>query len=90
MTTPSARFGELPSIELPACLDFLKLKNFPLKVFPAVNEPERPVDDTLFIYGPGYRNSQASFDVDCLIIQVKKKQTFTYTSWLLKYVVKKN
>jgi hypothetical protein len=24
----------------------------------------------LFIYGPGYRNSEASFDVDCLIIQV--------------------
>ncbi|KAI7888665.1 uncharacterized protein EV154DRAFT_516915 [Mucor mucedo] len=70
MTTPSARFGELPSLELPACLDFLKLKSFPLKVFPAVNEPERPVDDTLFIYGPGYRNSEASFDVDCLIIQM--------------------
>lgn len=68
--TPSSRFGELPTIELPSFLEFLKLKNFPLKTFPAVNEPERPTDDTLFIYGPGYRNSEASFDVDCLIIQV--------------------
>ncbi|KAI8088527.1 hypothetical protein BDF21DRAFT_413433 [Thamnidium elegans] len=73
MATPSSRFGELPTFELPTCLDFLKLKNFPLKTFPAVNEPERPVQDTLFIYGPGYRNSEASFDVECLIIQVYLK-----------------
>lgn len=71
--TPSSRFGELPTIELPSFLEFLKLKNFPLKTFPAVNEPERPTDDTLFIYGPGYRNSEASFDVDCLIIQMYLK-----------------
>lgn len=69
-TTPASRFGELPTLELPSFLEFLKLKNFPLKMFPAVNEPERPNHDTLFIYGPGYRNSGASFDVDCLIIQV--------------------
>lgn len=69
-TTPASRFGELPTLELPSFLEFLKLKNFPLKMFPAVNEPERPNHDTLFIYGPGYRNSEASFDVDCLIIQV--------------------
>lgn len=68
--TPSSRYGQLPSLELPACLDFLKLKNFPLKTFPAVNEPSRPTEDTLFIYGPGHKRNQASFDVDCLVIQV--------------------
>jgi hypothetical protein len=71
MTTPSSRYGELPRFELPACLEFLKLKQFPLKTFPAVYEPERPTQDTLYIYGPGYRNTAASFDVDCLQIQVK-------------------
>jgi len=70
--TPSSRFGELPTLELPSFLEFLKLKNFPLKVYPSVYEPPRPTKDTLFIYGPGYRNNQASFDVDCLIIQVSK------------------
>jgi hypothetical protein len=70
MTTPSSRYGELPRFELPACLEFLKLKQFPLKTFPAVYEPERPTQDTLYIYGPGYRNTAASFDVDCLQIQV--------------------
>ncbi|KAI8970325.1 hypothetical protein BDF20DRAFT_890567 [Mycotypha africana] len=71
--TFSARYGELPTLQLPSFLQFLKLKNFPLKVYPAVNEPTRPTKDTLFIYGPGHRNSQASFDVDCLIIQTYLK-----------------
>ncbi|CEP19026.1 hypothetical protein [Parasitella parasitica] len=71
--TPSSRFGELPTLQLPSCLEFLKLKNFPLKVFSAVYEPPRPTKDTLFIYGPGYRNNQASFDVDCLVIQMYLK-----------------
>ncbi|KAI8880481.1 hypothetical protein K501DRAFT_335374 [Backusella circina FSU 941] len=73
MTTPSSRYGELPRFELPACLEFLKLKQFPLKTFPAVYEPERPTQDTLFIYGPGYRNTSGSFDVDCLQIQMYLK-----------------
>ncbi|KAI8049431.1 uncharacterized protein B0P05DRAFT_600683 [Gilbertella persicaria] len=68
--TPSSRYGQLPTLELPSFLEFLKLKNFPLKTFPTVNEPDRPTKDTLYIYGPGYRNNQASFDVDCLIIQM--------------------
>ncbi|KAI8641714.1 hypothetical protein BD408DRAFT_388539 [Parasitella parasitica] len=71
--TPSSRFGELPTLQLPSFLEFLKLKNFPLKVFPAVYEPPRLTKDTLFIHGPGYRNSQASFDVDCLVIQMYLK-----------------
>lgn len=70
--TPSSRYGQLPSLELPTCLEFLKLKNFPLKTFPAVNEPIRPTKDTLFIYGPGHKRNQASFDVDCLVIQVDR------------------
>ncbi|KAI9485239.1 MAG: hypothetical protein EXX96DRAFT_473800 [Benjaminiella poitrasii] len=71
--TPSSRYGELPTLQLPPFLDFLKLKNFPLKIFPAVNEPFRPTKDILYIYGPGYRKNQASFDVDCLIIQMYLK-----------------
>ncbi|KAI8364458.1 hypothetical protein EDC96DRAFT_510783 [Choanephora cucurbitarum] len=71
--TPSSRYGQLPTIELPSFLEFLKLKNFPLKTYPAVNEPYRPTKDTLYIYGPGYRNNQASFDLDCLIIQMYLK-----------------
>ncbi|KAL4213764.1 hypothetical protein AB4K20DRAFT_1945068 [Rhizopus microsporus] len=66
-TTPSSRFGELPTFELPSCLQFLKLKNFPLKVYPAVNEPELLKKDTLFVYGPG---KSTWFDVDCLQIQM--------------------
>ncbi|KAI8350152.1 hypothetical protein BD560DRAFT_427451 [Blakeslea trispora] len=71
--TPSSRYGQLPTIELPSFLEFLKLKNFPLKTYPAVNEPYRPTKDTLYIYGPGYRNNQASFDLDCLIVQMYLK-----------------
>ncbi|KAG0166781.1 hypothetical protein DFQ28_006862 [Apophysomyces sp. BC1034] len=76
MTTTTERFGTLPTlptIELPACLEFLKLKNFPLKVYPPVYEAPRPIKDTLYIYGPGYRNSWGSFDVDCLQIQMYMK-----------------
>lgn len=68
--TPSARYGQLPTLELPSFLQFLKLKGFPLKTYPAVYEPFRPTQDTLYLYGPGITKSQASFDVDCLIIQV--------------------
>ncbi|KAI7904449.1 uncharacterized protein BX663DRAFT_431865 [Cokeromyces recurvatus] len=71
--TPSSKYGELPTLQLPSFLDFLKLKNFPLVTFPAVHEPFRPTKDTLYIYGPGYRKSQASFDVDCLIVQMYLK-----------------
>ncbi|ORX62470.1 hypothetical protein DM01DRAFT_1331889, partial [Hesseltinella vesiculosa] len=60
----------LPTLELPACLDFLKLKNFPLRVYPAVNAPKRFENDTLYIYGPGPKGSVASFDVGCLITQI--------------------
>ncbi|KAI8992659.1 hypothetical protein BDB01DRAFT_755837 [Pilobolus umbonatus] len=73
MTTPSARFGELPTLDLPSFLQFLKLKNFPYITYPSVHEPQRAINDTLFIYGPGYDKSQTSFDVDCLKIQMYLK-----------------
>lgn len=69
--TPSTRYGQLPTLQLPSFLEFLKLKNLPLKTFPAVHEPFRPTKDTLYLYGPGIRKNQASFDVDCLVIQVR-------------------
>ncbi|ORZ16954.1 hypothetical protein BCR42DRAFT_413607, partial [Absidia repens] len=61
----------LPVIELPPFLEFLKLKNFPLKTYPAVNQPKRIENDTLYIYGPGsHASPTASFDVDCLQTQI--------------------
>lgn len=73
--TSSSSLPRLPVIELPPFLEFLKLKNFPLKTYPAVNQPKRIQNDTLYIYGPGFRVSPtASFDVDCLQAQVKQKQ----------------
>ncbi|KAI8379192.1 uncharacterized protein BYT42DRAFT_495800 [Radiomyces spectabilis] len=72
--TPTERFGQLPGLpQLPACLEFLKLKQFPLKVFPPVDKPATLTKDTLYIYGPGWRNSWASFDVDCLQMQMYLK-----------------
>ncbi|KAI8069319.1 hypothetical protein BC940DRAFT_237233 [Gongronella butleri] len=65
--TPTPR---LPTLELPPFLEFLKLKSLPLKVYPPVNQPKRITNDTLYIYGPGPRDSAASFDVDCLIAQI--------------------
>ncbi|KAI9251962.1 hypothetical protein BY458DRAFT_523464 [Sporodiniella umbellata] len=66
--TASSRFGELPRLELPSFLDFLKLKKFPLQLYPAVNEPYRPKQDTLYIYGPSKRTQ--GFDMDCLQMQI--------------------
>lgn len=66
-----AHWPQLPAIELPPFLEFLKLKSFPLKVYPAVYDRPRLTKDTLYIYGPGWRNSWASFDVECLQIQVR-------------------
>lgn len=60
----------LPTIELPAFLEPLKLKKFPLKTFPATYEPPRPTKPTLQVFGPGWEGKQASFDVDCLTMQV--------------------
>ncbi|KAI8340744.1 hypothetical protein BC941DRAFT_418078 [Chlamydoabsidia padenii] len=60
----------LPVIELPPFLEWLKLKSFPLKTYPAVNQPERIQNDTLYIYGPGPRDTPtSSFDVECLQVQ---------------------
>lgn len=70
-STPSSRFGELPTIELPSFLEFLKLKKFPLKVYPSVKEPKPLTKDTLYVYGPG-KKRKTWFDVDCLQIQVNK------------------
>ncbi|KAL0086614.1 hypothetical protein F4703DRAFT_1527250 [Phycomyces blakesleeanus] len=72
-TTPSERFGVLPKIELPACLEFLKLKNFPLKTYPSVYQPPRLTKDTLYIFGPGWRNTWGSFDAECLQFQIYLK-----------------
>ncbi|KAG2173378.1 hypothetical protein INT44_008730 [Umbelopsis vinacea] len=63
----------LPTIELPAFLEPLKLKKFPLKTFPATYEPTRPTKPTLQVFGPGWEGKQASFDVDCLSMQVYLK-----------------
>lgn len=68
---PPATWPALPNFELPAALDFLKLKNFPLKVYPAVYDRPKLQHDTLYIHGPGWRKSSASFDVDCLQIQAR-------------------
>ncbi|CDH51529.1 hypothetical protein RO3G_10434 partial [Lichtheimia corymbifera JMRC:FSU:9682] len=70
---PPATWPALPNFELPAALDFLKLKNFPLKVYPAVYDRPKLQHDTLYIHGPGWRKSSASFDVDCLQIQIYLK-----------------
>ncbi|KAG1494734.1 hypothetical protein G6F46_011211 [Rhizopus delemar] len=71
-STPSSRFGELPTIELPSFLEFLKLKKFPLKVYPSVQEPKPLTKDTLYVYGPG-KKRKTWFDVDCLQIQAYLK-----------------
>jgi hypothetical protein len=60
----------LPTIELPAFLEPLKLKKFPLKTFPATYEPLKSQKPTLHIFGPGWEGKQASFDVECLSMQV--------------------
>ncbi|KAI7858935.1 hypothetical protein BDC45DRAFT_497924 [Circinella umbellata] len=67
------QWPQLPTIELPPFLEFLKLKNFPLKVYPPVYERSKLTNDTLYIYGPGWRNSWGSFDVQCLQIQIYLK-----------------
>lgn len=78
---PPATWPALPTIELPSALDFLKLKNFPLKVYPAVYDRPKLQNDTLYIHGPGWRKSSASFDVDCLQIQARSMALFLCT-WL--------
>ncbi|KAI9251500.1 hypothetical protein BDA99DRAFT_575209 [Phascolomyces articulosus] len=70
---PPAQWPQLPTIELPPYLEFLKLKNFPLKVYPPVYERPKLTNDTLYIYGPGWKNSWGSFDVECLQIQIYLK-----------------
>ncbi|KAI8082754.1 uncharacterized protein BX664DRAFT_338986 [Halteromyces radiatus] len=65
------RFPQLPNIELPPFLSFLKLASFPLKTYPPVSQPKRSQKDTLYIYGPGLRASPSiSFDVDCIQTQI--------------------
>ncbi|KAI9305517.1 hypothetical protein BJ944DRAFT_161597 [Cunninghamella echinulata] len=65
----NASLPRLPTIEFPSYLEFLKLKSFPLKTFPPVNQPKKLTKDTLYIYGPGNEKFNDSFDVDCLQIQ---------------------
>ncbi|KAI7872531.1 hypothetical protein BDF14DRAFT_1877738 [Spinellus fusiger] len=72
-TTAAERYGRLPTLELPSFLEFLKLKNFPLKTYPAVYQPPRLQKDTLYIYGPGWNDSWGSFDVECLQLQIYLK-----------------
>ncbi|CAO3616738.1 unnamed protein product [Cunninghamella blakesleeana] len=60
--TENTPLPRLPVIELPPFLEFLKLKSFPLKTFPAVNQPKRINRDTLYIYGPGNEKFKDSFD----------------------------
>ncbi|KAI9494753.1 hypothetical protein BDB00DRAFT_955201 [Zychaea mexicana] len=67
------QWPQLPTIELPPFLEFLKLKSFPLKVYPPVYERPKLTHDTLYIYGPGWRNSWGSFDVECLQMQIYLK-----------------
>lgn len=71
----------IPVLDLPSCLDFLKLKQFPLKIYPAVYDAPKLNNDTLYIYGPGFRNTWASFDVDCLQYQARRKHTQLGCSW---------
>ncbi|KAG2178860.1 hypothetical protein INT43_001706 [Umbelopsis isabellina] len=63
----------LPTIELPAFLEPLKLKGFPLKTYPATLEPERPTKPQLYVFGPGWESKNTSFDVDCLAMQIYLK-----------------
>ncbi|KAI8147951.1 hypothetical protein BJV82DRAFT_664289 [Fennellomyces sp. T-0311] len=72
-TDQPAQWPPLPTIELPPFLQFLKLKNFPLKVYPPVYDRPKLTKDTLSIYGPGYKASWGSFDVECLQMQVYLK-----------------
>ncbi|KAI9317946.1 hypothetical protein BX666DRAFT_1856490 [Dichotomocladium elegans] len=70
---PPSNWPALPTIELPQALEFLKLKNFPLKIYPSVYDRPKLTQDTLYIYGPGWKDSVASFDAECLQIQVYLK-----------------
>ena len=85
--TEQPQWPQLPTIELPPFLEFLKLKNFPLKVYPPVYERSKLTNDTLYIYGPGWRNSWGSFDVQCLQIQVISKKKTKAILILLKEAI---
>jgi hypothetical protein len=71
-TMSRPQLPSLPTIELPAFLEPLKLKKFPLKTFPATYEPAKPEKPALHVFGPGWEANHTSFDVDCLAMQVKQ------------------
>ncbi|PWA00950.1 hypothetical protein BB558_002970 [Smittium angustum] len=59
------------------------LDRFPIYTFEPLYKPNEESRETLYVYGPGYKNEPASFDIQCL--QLQALALFSGKNYYIKY-----